>query len=212
MGNGGWVRTLLCLLLLASSSLAKSAEDYLHGAFYKYIDNRMQEAGVEVEEGLQNYPDDPKLQNLNDLLKQMKNQQRQDQNQSGGGNNDKNKDSKQNPKDQKDQKDQNGQNKDSKNQGKDSQKKDQQDKNQSPKDSAGQDKNKQPQPKPEDKNGQPPKDFSGKGGQAKRMPGQMSKEEAERLLNSFVDEEKKTQQQRQDAPRKRGTGSGQEDW
>ena len=72
MGNGGWVRTLLCLLLLASSSLAKSAEDYLHGAFYKYIDNRMQEAGVEVEEGLQNYPDDPKLQNLNDLLKQMK--------------------------------------------------------------------------------------------------------------------------------------------
>ena len=201
----------LCLLFVALTfgfTFGKTAEDYLHGAAYKYIAGRMQEAGVEAEEGLRAYPDDPKLRNLDDLLKQMKDQQRQDQNQSGGSDS-KDKQNK-DKKDSKDQKDQKGQGKDSQNQDKDSQKNDS-DKGQNQKDSSGQDKNKeQPQPKPGEKNSQSPKDTMGQGGQPKRMPGQMSKEEAERLLNSFVDEEKKTQENRQ-PPRKRSE-SNQEDW
>jgi outer membrane biosynthesis protein TonB len=210
------MRLLVLAFLFAAGSvfaLGRSAEDYFHGAAYKYLAGRHQEAAVEVEEGLREHPGDPKLQMLSDVLKQMKDQQRQDQNQSGGG------DSKQNPKDKKDQKDQKDgkdPNKDSQNQGKDDQKKDSQDKKQDSKDKQNQDKdsnkdkNQQPQPKPEDKQGQQPKDSSGQGGQARRMPGQMSKDEAERLLNSFIDEEKKAHQDKQGKPAE--GGQPEQDW
>ena len=199
------MKPFLILLLLAASCFAqgKTAADYFHGAAYKYIAGRHQEASVEAGEGLQAYPGDPQLQMLNDLLKQMKDQQRQDQNQGGGGQ--QNKDSKQN---------QNG-----KNDQKNDQNKDQHNKEQPPKNSSGQGRDKKPQqppPQPKPENGAAA-DSAGKkgdstahGGQPPRLPGQMSKEEAERLLNSFVDEEKQAQQQRQGTPRKRA--ETEQDW
>ena len=208
------MKHLLLPLLLASSLFAKSADDYLHSAAYKYIAGRMQEASVEVDEGLQNHPDDPKLQNLKDLLKQMKDQQRQDQNQGGGGDSKDKKDSKQNGKDQngKDQKDPNG-----KGDSKDGQKKDDKKEQQAKQDKQDQDQKskedsdkKQQQQQAQQAN-QPPRDSTGQGQPARRMPGQMSKDEAERLLNSFVDEEKKAQESKQGTPR-RPSQSGQEDW
>ncbi len=181
------MKTLPPLLLLFAIGLAsakKSAEDYFHGAAYKYIAGRHQEAVVEVEEGLRTFPGDAHLQALDGLLKQMKDQQRQDQNQGGGQNDDK--------KDQKNDKNQH-----KKNEG---QKKDANDQKQNP-DKAPQDSSKKDeQNKPEKGSGEKRDSAdrdSSEGKNAPRKPGQMSKEEAERLLNSFADEEKKEQRDRQ---------------
>ena len=58
---------------------AKSADDYVHGGGAKYIQGRLQEAGVEVEEGLRQYPDDARLKALADQLQKMKDQKKKDQ-------------------------------------------------------------------------------------------------------------------------------------
>ena len=188
----------LCLSVFAAfrPAMAATAEDYLHGGAGKYISGRLQEASIEVEEGLRHFPQDAKLNTLASLLKQMKDQQKQDQQ---GGDSQKNDD-------------QNKQKDKDKNQGKGSD----QDKQKGDKDS---DKNKdQEQPKDEndkkdkeeqDQNSkQPPRDSSGKAGSPVK-PGQMSKEDAERLLNSYQDDEKKDHQ-RQGRPSRKV--EVEEDW
>ena len=157
-----------------SIAAAKSADDYYHGSGYKYIAGRQQEASVEVQEGLRNFPDDPRLQSLASLLKKMQDQQKQDQNQEGEG--EKQPDSDQKEKDSQDKK---------------NEKPGEKQPDKSPQDSSGKDEKKQP----DKADKQPPQDSSREDSQAagQPKPGQMSKEEAEQLLNSFADDEKKEQ-------------------
>jgi Ca-activated chloride channel family protein len=227
------LRKLLSILALAAGLAAagqpkKGLEDYVHGGASLYIQGRLQEASVEVEEGLRKFPGDARLKALAAQLKAMKDQQKQDQ---GGGEGQ----GGQGSQDKKDQKDssrnQNGQGKDQdkkdpqkQDQGKDTQNKDQ-DKDKD-KQGGGKDKEKEKEKekdgdkdKGKDQGGQdgePPKekpgqegDSTGKGA-APVPPGQMSKEEAERLLNSYQDDEKREQKNMQRRYRKQA--EVEEDW
>jgi Ca-activated chloride channel family protein len=165
---------------MAGAAVAKSAEDYYHGAAYKYIAERHQEASAEVEEGLRAHPDDARLQNLASLLREMKDQQRQDQNQSGEGGQNQPQPEEQRP--------------DSQNKGegeKDAQDREKEDPGQNP----------EQEEKPQDSQtpDRPDSARAESGDSAAEpppRPGQMSREEAERLLNSFADEEQKEQRER----------------
>jgi Ca-activated chloride channel homolog len=196
MGSAPFLKTLasalFAVLLSAATGIAKSPDDFLHRAAGKYVQGRLQEASVDVEEGLHLFPNDSRLKALAAQLKKMKDQQKKDQggqDQQGG---DQNKD-----KDKKDQKDSSGQGQQD---GKQDQKdKDQEKEKEKEKEKEGQDKEKdkpkdgQEQPKPEEgKQG----DSSGQAASPAK-PGQMSKEEAERLLNSYQDDEKKEQKNKQ---------------
>jgi len=220
------MKSLLLILTLAVASgfaLGKSAADYFHDAAYKYVAGRHQEASVEADEGLRAYPGDPQLQMLSDLLKQMKDQQRQDQNQGGGSQNKQD----QNKQNQNQQNGKNGQNKDQQNKdqnqngqngskdqkdqknSKNPNKQNPQNKQPSPQDTTGQGKDQKSQQNPPQQNPENSgADSLGKNGdtagagQAKPLPGQMSKEDAERLLNSFIDEENQAQQNRLGTPHK----------
>ncbi len=179
---------LLALLLLAAlPAAAKSADDYLHHGAAKYIQGRLQEAGVEVEEGLRHYPNDARLKALAGQLKQMKDQQKQDQggSSSEGGDGSKEKDKKDS-----------AQNKDGQGQKQDEKDKQDQDKDKG-KDGKDKDKNKdnegQGEPKPQPDKGKEGDSTGGSSAEKPVKPGQMSKEEAERLLNSYQDDEKREQ-------------------
>jgi len=210
-------KAMLALCLLAGFAAAKSAEDYLHGGASLYIQSRLQEASVEVEEGLRKYPNDSRLKALADQLKSMKDQQKKDQ---GGGESQGGQGSQQKQDKQDSSQNKGGQGKQDQNpsqQQKDQQKKDQ-DKGKQDKDKQGGDKD---QDKDKDKdqngqNGQPPQAQPGKEGDSTGQgaapvpPGQMSKEEAERLLNSYQDDEKREQKNMQKRYRKQA--EVEEDW
>ena len=201
-------KTILWLAVCAGLAVSKTAEDYLHGGAALYIQSRLQEASVEVEEGLRKYPNDTRLKALANQLKSMKDQQKKDQ---GGGESQGGQGSQQKQDKQDSSQNQNGQGKQDQDQSK--QQKDQQKKDQ---DKGKQDKDKQGGDKDKDKdkdqngqqNGQPPPDQQGKEGDstgkgaAPVPPGQMSKEEAERLLNSYQDDEKREQKNMQKRYRK----------
>ena len=57
----------------------RTAEDYLHGGGAKYIQGRIQEASVEVDEGLRQFPHDSRLRILAAQLKSLKDQKKKDQ-------------------------------------------------------------------------------------------------------------------------------------
>jgi len=158
---------LLCVAPKAGAQLAP-AEDFFNSGAQAYISNNIPAALERVEMGLKTYPDDVKLKKLEELLKQ-KQQQQQQQNQSQQQKSD----------DQKNQQQQNQQQKNSDDQKKqDEQKKDQSDQKKD-------EQQKQPeQPKPADdkKNGDKPEDQKGEGQPVK--PGEMTKEEAKRLLDA----------------------------
>jgi len=211
-------KAILAICLVAGFVAAKSAEDYLHGGASLYIQSRLQEASVEVDEGLRKYPNDSRLKALADQLKSMKDQQKKDQGggESQGGQGSQQKQDKQDSSQNKDGQGKQDQNQ-SKQQQKDQQKKDQ-DKDKQDKDKGG-DKD-QDKDKDKDQNGQqngpPPQaqpgkegDSTGKGA-APVPPGQMSKEEAERLLNSYQDDEKREQKNMQKRNRKQV--EVEEDW
>ncbi len=185
------------VFLLLGSTFAKMADDYLHAASAKYIGGRMQEAGIEVEEGLRQYPNDAKLKNLNGLLKQMKDQQNKDQQKNDPQNQDqKDKQDKENK-----DKNQNGQGEQKPKDQKDSaqDKKSKEDKKQ---DAKPEDKKPQPNPSDSAQNKDPKDSAKGENGKAP-LPGEMSKEDAERLLNSYQDDEKKEHRNMQNKQRKR---------
>jgi hypothetical protein len=206
------------LILAVGMAFAKGVEDYVHGGASKYVQGRLQEASVEVQEGLRKFPGDSRLKALAAQLQAMKDQQKQDQ---GGGEGQGGQGSEQ-KQDQKDSSGNQGQEKDQDKQGQD---KDQQKKDQE-KDKQGGDKEKEEQDKAQDKqkekdqgagkDGQPPKDKPGEEGDAGGQdeapvpPGQMSKEEAERLLNSYQDDEKREQKNMQRRYRKQV--QVEEDW
>jgi single-stranded DNA-binding protein len=174
----------LLSLAMALPASAKIADDYLHGGASMYIQGRIQEASVEVEEGLRSYPNDPKLKALAGQLRKMKDQKKQDQ----GGSDSQGGDGSKENKDKKDPE-----------QGKDGQgqeqKQDQEKEKQDQKEKEGKDKEKDKGAG--DAGEQPPKEDGKQGdstGQAAPVPpGEMSKEEAERLLNSYQDDEKREQ-------------------
>ncbi|MFC1586282.1 hypothetical protein ACFL5V_12110, partial [Fibrobacterota bacterium] len=60
------------MLIFTSQAFSiKSADDYYHSGSGMYIEGRRQQAAIEVEEGLRQFPADPKLTMLNDHLKQL---------------------------------------------------------------------------------------------------------------------------------------------
>jgi hypothetical protein len=194
----------LAVLLLATTASAKSANAYFHGAASQYVAGKIQEAALEVGEGLRRYPDDARLRALGEQLGKMKDQQR-----GNSGKDDKKGDKKENGKDKnpddrnkpdgsKNPSDQDRKNK----QGKNGDQKGEKDKRDEKKDAD------KPQPKP----GEDPQDKGGKKDDGKNAagPGKMSEDEAKRLLNSFADDEKKEQAERRRVLRQRaGT---EQDW
>jgi len=183
---------LLLLALAAGGSVwaaGRSAEDFLHDGAGKYIQGRLQEATVEVEEGLSHFPKDSRLKSLADQLKKMQDQKKKDQGGSGcqGG---------ENPNQKQDKKDSSSQGSQSK---KDQDQKDKDKQKEKDKEQQAKDEKKD---KDEGKQGQQDKDKEDKdkgdsSGQAAApaKPGQMSKDEAERLLNSYQDDEKREHEQ-----------------
>ena len=164
---------LLCVAPKAGAQLAP-AEDFFNSGAQAYISNNIPAALERVEMGLKTYPDDVKLKKLEELLKQKNQQQQQQQNQQQQ----KNQSQQQKSDDQKKQQ-QNQQQKNSDDQKKqDEQKKDSSDQKKD-------EQQKQPeQPKPADdkKNGDKPENQKGEGQPVK--PGEMTPEEAKRLLDA----------------------------
>jgi Ca-activated chloride channel family protein len=182
------LRIALLFLALAAArpAMSQDAADYFHGAAYKFVAGRHQEASVEAEEGLRKFPGDAKLKTLADHIRRMKNQQRQDQGQSGQEKSDQGKEDK----------DQEGSQGDK---GEQDKKEEEKDKQEGPEDEKGKDGEEAPQDQSDDQGG---KDSTGEA-QAPVKPGEMSKEDAERLLNSIQDDEKKEHKQQQRRFRKK---------
>lgn len=186
------IASLLAASLAAALPLfAKSAEDYYHGAAYRYVEGKIPEAAIEADEGLRLHPDDAKLRALAEQIRKMQDKQR-----GNSGNPDKPDDPKHGKDPGKGQNDPGKQNDGKKNPN---------------------DPNKPGQGNPDDaKNAkQPPPgsqdpDRPQQDGKDRPQPGKMSEQEAERLLNSFADDEKKEQAERRRVLRARsGT---EQDW
>ncbi len=171
----------LSLLLLAgqrASAQLAPAEDFFHSGAQLYITNNVAGAKQIVEQGRKLYPNDEKLKKLEELLKQQSQQQQQDQSQQQKSDDQKNQQQQQ-PKDSEDQKKQDEQNKNPEDQKKEEQKK--------------QDK------KPEDQK----KDGDKKDEEAQPVKaGEMTPEEAKRLLDSQKGNEQLLQLKPQEKPRK----------
>ena len=174
---------LAIVLLFAQPAFSKSADDYFHGSMFKYFGGRNQEAKLEIEEGLRQYPNNERLKNLAGLLKELDEQQRQEQSQSGDP-----EESDENSEEGKDRKNKDSENAEKKRQA------------QNGKDTLGNQNDSLAENK-EGKRDSISSDSSARDtvSSGRPKPGQMSKEEAERLLNSFADEEKKEQRNRRKA-------------
>ena len=156
---GGCAPCLIMLLLLAwRAACAQTADDFFNSGAHFYISNNIPEALAPVEQGLKQYPDDVKLKKLYELLKQQSQQQSQ--------NNQSQPNSQQNQKQQNQQPSQQN-----------SQQQKQEEQNQSEQKNAEQQKQPQPQKsggKQENQNGQ----------DQPVAAGQMTPEEAKRLLDA----------------------------
>ena len=171
------LRLLISLsLLLAWQKLSAQlapANSFFNGGAQLYISNNVPAALERVESGRKFYPDDKKLKKLEELLKQQQQNQQHQQKQ----------DQKQQP-DQK--KDPQQQKPDEQKQKQSDQKKEEEQKPQEPKkDSGGQPRDEKPEPQP----AQPVK------------PGEMTPEEARRLLDAQKDNEQLLQLKPQEKPR-----------
>ena len=143
---------------LAQVTAQKPAEEYYHHASAMYIEGRIQQAVIEVEEGLRLHPDDGKLNSLHEQLKKLQDQQQQEDPQQGEegeeGEEEENQDQEQGEQNEQDQ---------------------------------------EPQDGNEDQ--EEPKDTSGTAEESEEPPpGEMSEEEAKRLLDSYKDDEKEDQE------------------
>ena len=153
----------LSLLLFAAQKVCAQlapADDFFHSGAQFYLSNNIPEAKKAVGDGLTFYPDDDKLKKLDELLKQQSQSQSQSQN-------------------SKDQQNQQSQAKP------DQQKQDQKDQAEKSSDQKKEDGQKQPeQPKSasEKKDGEKPENKNADGQPV--APGQMTPEEAKRLLDS----------------------------
>ena len=179
---------LLCVAPKAGAQLAP-AEDFFNSGAQAYISNNIPAALERVEMGLKTYPDDVKLKKLEELLKQKNQQQQQQQNQQQQ----KNQSQQQKSDDQKKQQ-QNQQQKNS-----DDQKKQDEQKQSDQKKDEQQKQPEQQRPADEKKNGDKSENQTGEGQPVK--PGEMTKEEAKRLLDAQKGNEQILQLKPQDKPR-----------
>jgi Mg-chelatase subunit ChlI len=173
----------LSVLLIAAQKVCAQlapAEDFFNGGAQLYISNNVPAALERVEMGLKTYPDDEKLQKLEKLLKQQQQQQnQQQQNQQQQSQQDQKQQDKKEQQQKQDQKQQDQQKQSD-------QKKDEDQKQQEQKKNAGD--------KPKDeKQGQQP-------GQPVKA-GEMTPEEAKRLLDAQKGNEQLLQIKPQDKPR-----------
>ena len=189
---------LLLLLLSASAVFAQSADDYFHGGAQFYISNNVAQAKQFATNGLKLFPNDVKLKKLYDLLnqqqqsqqnQQQQQQQQQDKDQQNQQQQKQNQQQKQQSqsKDQQNQPDQNQQKQDEQKQAE--QKQAEQKQAEQKKQEEQQKKAQQEQQKAADKKDQPDKDQKDQNGQEKAVPGQMTPEEAKRLLDAQKDSE-----------------------
>lgn len=178
-------------LLTAASAGAQiaPADDFFHSGAQSYITNNIAQAKQIVEQGRKLYPDDEKLKKLEALLNQQQQQQqqqnqqqqKQDQSQQQKSDDQKNQDQQQQPKDSDDQKKQDEQKKNQEDQKKEEQKKQAE------------------QKKPDDQK----KDGDKKDEEAQPVKaGEMTPEEAKRLLDSQKGNEQLLQLKPQEKPRK----------
>ena len=177
--RNAWQAVIFAVGILAAAAQARTAQDYFHGAANKYVGARHQEALVEVEEGLRRHPDDAALKSLKTQLDRLKDQQRQDQGSQGSSGGDQG--------DQKQDK-QDGSQDEGGNEEKDKEEENKEDQ------SGKQDEGKEDEGKGASQGEEEPKkDESESAEQAPApvKPGEMSKEDAERLLNSIQDDEKR---------------------
>ena len=189
---------LICFLFIAietSWATSRVAADYLHAGAAKYIQGRLQEASVEVEEGLRLFPNDSKLKALAGQLKSLKDQQKKDQSDGGGSQGADDSKPKGDKKDSSSQGDQQNKDQAKKDQEKKDQKKNQGKENEQ--DKAKEKENEAKKQAEEGKTKDQNKPDSGGQAAAPVKPGELSKEEAERLLNSYQDDEKREHQEMQ---------------
>ncbi|MBF0432137.1 MAG: hypothetical protein HQK83_12710 [Fibrobacteria bacterium] len=166
-----WFVLAFVVLSVSFVEAAKTADDYYHDASAMYIESRMQQAMIEVEEALRHYPDDSKLSTLHEQLKKLKDQQEEQQKDKQGQKGEEGEEGEEDKKDKEDKKDEQDQ--------------EQQDKEEQ----AG----KEDENPPEDE-----QDSSGTAAEETDEPppeGEMSEEEAERLLDAYKDDEKKDLEQ-----------------
>ena len=192
----------LSVLLIAAQKISAQlapAEDFFNTGAQLYISNNVPAALERVEMGLKTYPDDEKLKKLEELLKQNQQQQNQQNQQQQSQQDQKQQDKKdqQQKQDQKQQKDQK--------QNSDQQKQDQQKQSNQKKDEE-----QKPQEQKKD-SGDKPKDE--KQGQQQGQPvkaGEMTPEEAKRLLDAQKDNEQFLQLKPENKPR--NTSRPVKDW
>ena len=175
------------LLLAAPAVFAQSADDYFHGGAQFYISNNVAQAKQFATNGLKLYPNDVKLKKLYDLLNQQQQQQsQQNQQQQQQQQQDKDQQNQQQQKQNQQQKQQSQSKDQQKQPDQDQQKQDEQKSAEQKKQDEQQKKAQQEQQKAADKKDQSDKD---KDKSEQGVPGQMSPEEAKRLLDAQKDSE-----------------------
>jgi Ca-activated chloride channel family protein len=181
--------SLSLLLLSWQTALAQiaSADDFFHTGAQFYLSNNIPSALEQVAAGLKVHPDDEKLKKLEELLKQKQQQQQQDQKNQNQQNQSQQQQKDQQSQQQKDdQKNQQQQNQNQQSSQKDSQ--DQQKQDEQKKSAADQKKGEQEKKQDQQKSSADKKD----GGKSDKQdvagqpvaPGQMTPEEAKRLLDA----------------------------
>lgn len=169
------IATGLFTATTASAQLAP-ADDFFHSGAQLYISNNIPQAKEVVEMGRKLYPEDVQLKKLEELLKQQQDQQQQQQDQQK----------------QQDQKDQQQKQKDKSDQQKQDEKKDADQKKDEEKKSEEQKKDSGDKPKDEKPEEQPAQPVK---------PGEMTPEEAKRLLDAQKGNEQLLQLKPQEKPR-----------
>jgi Mg-chelatase subunit ChlI len=179
--------SLSLLLAALSGAGAQTADDFFHGGALSYLSNNIPGALETVTNGLQRFPDDPKLKKLYELLNQQQQQNQQNQ-----------KDQKQDQK-QDDKKDNQSQQQQAKN---DQQKKEEQKKQQEKQDKQDQQKRDQQQTKSGDQSRNKPENKPGESQQVNAHA--MTPQEAKQLLDAQKGDEKVLQFVPQDEPKNQG--------
>ena len=189
------------LVLAGQAAVSQSAVDFFNGGAQFYISNNIPSALEKTENGLKLYPNDEKLKKLEELLKQQQQQQNQNQqNQSQQQKNQPNQ-SQQNQQSQQqkpgDQKNQQQQSQSSQKNSQDQQKQDNQNQSGEKKDDQQKQRDQQ-KSSGEKKDGEKP-DTQNAPGQPV-APGQMTPEEAKRLLDAQKNNEQVLKLQPQGQP------------
>ena len=162
---------LLCVAQKICAQLAP-ADDFFHSGAQFYLSNNVPSALERVETGLKLYPEDEKLKKLEHLLKQQQQQNQQQQNQQDQ----QQQNNQQQKSDEQKNQERNQPQQSPEQQKPEDQKKADQKKDEPPKQPE------QPKPSPEKKDGGKPEEKNAEGQPV--APGQMTPEEAKRLLDT----------------------------